>query len=407
MSSLEPKSGANGASGTISSDRLAAFAGLASDSTGVTTLERYLWQAKLAVRAWLSVLAGTATIAVVCEHVEDLAIVEFSGFRFAQLKTRDKGSWSVAKICEPGHALDRLVASYLLADEAGIIGLSSFEVWLEGPPSEQRATTDFFRDPSSATDEIRRKIRAFGVTGAKLTDFLGRLSIHCHQPSRQTVDAVNIRLIGAIWPGHSMEQIERLYEALLQAAESAQSASQPPQCLRTILQAGRSAPALPDVWGPIASQVLTDQQLRSLCPPLASDTDADLIARAASGEATLLELKLVRAGASEDTIKDALLARADANVVAIGGRASGTMSEAAEGALDRRILSAASSLASLASSGGASLVRPAEHIFHSLMSNVANTAAVDVDGLYNRDHRLVVGHLCGVSDHCRFGWGVT
>jgi len=346
-------------------------------------------------------------MAIVCEHVEDLAIVETTGFCFAQLKTRDKGSWSAAKICEAGHAIERLVASYKLADAAGIASLSRFEVWLEGPPAEHKATTDFFNAPPSATEELKKKIRAFGLSGAKLADFLQRLSIHCHQPSRQAVDAVNVRLIGAIWPGLSMDQVERLYEVLLQAAEAAQSGSQAPQTVRSAIRAGRDAPAAADAWKPITSQVLTDGQLRALCPPIASDTDQDLIARAALGEATVLELKLVRAGASETTVRGALLVRADADVAATKARASRAMTSDHEGDLEKRLLAAADSLASLAASTGATLQRPAEYIFHNLMSNVANTAAIDVDGIYNRDHRLVVGHLCGVSDQCRFGWGLS
>jgi hypothetical protein len=406
MSTGGAASGVEESSGTLGPEHLAAFAGLASDPTGITTFERYCWQAKLAIRAWLGVFAGTGTLAVVCEHVEDLAIVELAGFRFAQLKTRDKGSWSAAKICEPGHAIERLVASYKLADEAGIAGVSRFEAWLEGPPSEQKATTEFFADPTCASAEIKTKIRAFGLRGAKLTDFLKRLAIHCHQPARPAVDAVNIRLIGAIWPGLSMDQVERLYETLLQAAEAAQSGSGAPHSIRSAMRAARMSPTAA-AWAPIAAQALTDQKLRALCPPLAADTDQDLVARAASGDATLLELKLVRAGASEQTVKSALLARADADVAATGARASGAMTAEAESALETRLLAAAGSVASLASSNGATLQRPAEHIFHSLMSNVANTAAVDTDGVYNRDHRLVVGHLCSVSDQCRFGWGVS
>lgn len=88
------------------------------------------------------------------------------------------------------------------------------------------------------------------------------------------------------------------------------------------------------------------------------------------------------------------------------GRAAGTITPENEDALDTRIIGSAQSLAMVAASNGTSVQRPAEYVFHTLMSNVANTAALDVDGLYNRDHRLVVGHLCGVSDKCRFSWGV-
>ncbi|TWE13174.1 dsDNA nuclease domain-containing protein [Rudaeicoccus suwonensis] len=407
MSTDEAASGVEEASGPQVPENLAAFTGLASDPTGIDTFERYVWQAKLAIRSWLGVLAESGVLAVVCEHVEDLAIVETSGYRFAQLKTRDKGSWSAARICESGHAIEKLVASYKLAEEAGILSQSRFEVWLEGPPSEQKATSDFFSNPSSASDDIKKKIRAFGLAGAKLTDFLQRLSIHCQQPARPTVDAVIIRLIGAIWPGQSMQQVERLYESLLQAAVAAQSSSATPQSVRAAMQSARSVPADPDVWGEIAAQTLSAHQLRALCPPLAADTDQDLLARAAAGEASVLELKLIRAGASEETVKSALLARAEANVAATGARASGAMTAENEVALDTRLLAAAGSIASLAESNGLTIQRPAEQIFHTLMSGVANTAALDVDGLYNRDHRLVIGHLCGVSDQCRFAWGVS
>jgi hypothetical protein len=394
------------ASEAVGAAELAAFAGLEPDVTGLVTFVRFRWQAKLAVRAWLRVFADSGTLAVVCEYVEDLAIVEAAGFRFAQLKTRDKGSWSAAKICENGHAIERLVASYKLADSAGIVGISQFEVWLEGPPSEQKATTDFFADPTSAPDDLKKKIRQFGIAGAKLADFLKRLTIRCHQPARQSVDAVNVRLIGAIWPALSMQQVELLYEKLLQVAEAAQGASEPPPSVRAAMNAARASPAAISAWEPIARQALTEQQLRGICPPIPADTDQDLIARAASGEASVLELKLVRAGASETTVEVALLARAEADVTATSARASGLMSEAAESALDSRMLDSAKSLAALAASSGTTLTRPAEHIFHSLMSNVANTAALDVDDLYDRDHRLLVGHLCSVSDQCRFGWGV-
>jgi hypothetical protein len=391
----------------VGDDEIAAFAGIQADDTGTATFQRFEWQAKLAVRAWLQLLTNAAMLAVVCEHLEDLAIVETTGFRFAQLKTRDKGSWSVAKICEKDHAVHRLATSYLLAESAGIVHLSRFEVWLEGPPSEARETTAFFADPTSATAATKRKIREFGLNGVKLGDFLERLSIHCHQPHRQTIDAVVVRTIGALWPALTMDEVEHLYEALLSAAESAQGAEPPPLSMMEALSAARSEPTKNSVWDPVALKLLLPARLRALCPPLSADGVEDLLARAATGEASLLELKLARGGASTGTIQSALLARADADVFATKGRASGVITAVAEDALDTRLLSVAGSLAAVAASTAGTIQRPAEFIYHSLLGNAANTAALDVDNLYRRDHRLIVGHLCGVSDQCRYGWGVT
>jgi hypothetical protein len=391
---------------TVDEDAIAAFAAIQSDDTGTDTFQRYAWQAKLAVLTWLRVLDDTGVIAVVCEHVEDLAVVETTGFRFAQLKTRDKGSWSVAKICAQGHAVNRLATSYLLAEAAGIASQSRFEVWLEGPPSEDRDTTLFFTDPSSATAATKTKIRAFGLTGGKLTDFLKRLSVHCHRPSRQTIDAVIIRTMGASWQALTVSEIEHLYEALLAVAISAQAAQAPSVSLMEALQAAQLEPMNASLWEPVELKLLSLEQLKALCPPLATAGLKELLARAAQGEASMLELKLIRAGASTDTVQAAVLARAEADVIATKGRASGLIAQASESALDRRILSMAGSLVAVAASNATTIQRPAEFIFHSLMTDVANTAALDVENLYERDHRLIVGHLCGISDQRRYGWGV-
>lgn len=386
---------------------IVAFAEMTGDDTGAVTFERFRWQAKLAVRAWLGTLASGGVVAVVCEHVEDLAFIEVAGFCFAQLKTRDKGSWSVAKICAEDHAVDRLAASYLLAETAGIVSHSRFEVWLEGAPSEAKETTDFFKDPKSATAGIKRKIREFGLQGAQVDDFLSRLSVHCHQPARPSIDAVVIRLIGAIWPALTLHQAERLYESLLRAAEAAQGATATPPSIREVMSAALADLSNSELLQPIASKCLTVTQARALCPPLPTDTDQDLLNRAATGEASLLELKMVRAGASDDTIQSALLARADAEVAATQGRASGSMTEELEEAFDSRLLASAHSVAAAAAAAGVALSRPGEYVYHTLMGSPANTAALDIDGFYRRDPRLVVGHLCGVSDQCRYGWGMS
>lgn len=405
MTSGEPAEAS--ADSLVTDSDIAAFASAQVDDTGTTTFQRFQWQSKLAVRAWLQLLKNAAIFAVACEHLEDLAIVEATGFRFAQLKTRDKGSWSVAKICERHHAVDRLADSYLRAEAAGIVDLSRFEVWLEGPPSEAKETSTFFADPTSATAATKQKIRGFGLRGAKLGDFLERLSIHCHQPHRQTIDAVVVRTIGALWPALTMDEVEHLYEELLCVAEAAQGAARPPLNLMEALAAAQSEPMKSNAWDPIALKILLPAQLRALCPPLTAAGIDDLLARAATGEATMLELKLARAGATTSTIQSALLARADADVYAIKGRASGVITAAAEGAFDTRLLTTAASLAAVATSSAGTIQRPAEYIYHSLISNVANTAALDVDSLYRKDHRLIVGHLCGMSDQCRYGWGVT
>ncbi|MFJ4171489.1 dsDNA nuclease domain-containing protein [Paenarthrobacter sp. NPDC089714] len=386
---------------------LSAFAGLPSDPTGTVTFQRFVWQAKISVRNWLVTLAPNGPIAIVCEHVEDLVVVERNMLRFAQLKTRDRGSWTASRICKPGHAVNTLVKSYLAATAAGIVSISKFEVWLEGPQSEDADTVVFFGDPRKAPERIKQKIRAMGLAGAKLKDFLSRLEIRCQQPSRESVDAVIMKAIGAAWPQLSYSQVETLYERLLSAATAAQSSSVQQPTVRAAVEAARLNPEEDNHWEPIRAQSLTKEQLRALCPPLNSDSNEQLLRRAASGEASLLELKLVRAGAQQGTIAAAKLARADAEVAATSFLAAGDAGQAGFHALDQRILSMADSLLALSALNGTSLTRPAEFIYHSLMSRPTDVNATDAAQVYGGDHRLVVGHLCNVSDQCRFSWGLS
>ena len=382
---------------------MAAFASLPNDSTGIDTFERYLWQAKLAVLTWLATLAPDGPIAVVTEMVEDLVVVETARFRFAQLKTRDRGSWSATKICESDHAVSKLVASYQVADNAGLLELSQFEVWLEGPPSADAKTNAFFSNPTNGHADLKKKISAMGLTGKAQADFLSKLRIIPHRPSRQSIDAVVIKAIGATWPHLQYQQVADLYGELLAVATAAQSASEPPAIVRTAIIAGRLDPADAAAWSPIQTQALLRGHLLAICPPLNTASNEELLERAAAGEATLLELKLVRAGASTSTVASAIGARADAEIAATVAVSSGCVDEADVDALDRRLLSVADSVAVLSRS--AAPAAPAEYVFHHLMSNPANVSSTDTARVFEGDHRLIVGHLCGLSDECRFGWG--
>lgn len=399
--------GAEAFDSSLDSGTLTAFTRLTSDPTGITTFQRFVWQAKLSVRSWLATLAPDGPLAIVCEHVEDLVVVEQQVLRFAQLKTRDKGSWTASRICQPGHAVNTLVHAYLAAQSAGLLAVSRFEVWLEGPQSEDRDTVTFFANPSKAPERIKQKIREMGLRGTGLTDFLGRLVIQPQQPSRESIDAVVMRAIGAVWPQLSYTQIERLYEQLLSAATSAQASSEQQPTVRAAMESARLDPEEDAHWEPIRSQTLTREQLRALCPPLGSDSNGQLLERATAGEASLLELKLVRAGANKHTVQAAIQARADADVAATLLLAGGSIDQGGFKGLDQRILSMAESLVYLNQINNVPAVRPAEFIYHSLMSRPSDVIGADPTQIYAGDHRLVVGHLCSLSDECRFGWGLS
>lgn len=144
------------------SSMLAAVARAESDATGVETFKRYLWQAKQAVRLWLSCLTETdGPLYVLCERVEDVTLVYPSKARFMQMKTRDRGSWSASVMC--GKPIAALVRSYKSARAAGLHEMASFELWLEGPISDASVTVSFVDAPVKAQPALRKKILAMAL----------------------------------------------------------------------------------------------------------------------------------------------------------------------------------------------------------------------------------------------------
>ena len=76
------------------------------DTTGTDTLERYLYQFKVAVLRWLGTLALDVECWLVCEFVDDITLVTGKEIVFCQVKTRDRGAWTASKVLQSGGGLD-------------------------------------------------------------------------------------------------------------------------------------------------------------------------------------------------------------------------------------------------------------------------------------------------------------
>lgn len=404
---------------TAIDSQLSALVGVATEPSGLSTFARYRWQAKQAVRLWLTCLSGRdPALCLVCEHVEDVVVVGTERFRFIQLKTRDRGSWSAAAMCDRG--LDSLVRSYSAARTHGIHERSTFELWVEGPLSDHKVTTGFAAAPATAGPEIRRKIVAHGLGRGEVADFLARLEIHAGQPSTAHIDAKAIRELGALWPLSQIE-LEQVYGRLLDAAEAAQAGEQMPGALQGHLAAaadhlGHDLPqpgeSGADLIEPIREQILSHHLLLSLTPPLRRESNYSLLQRIRAGTtASLLELKLIRAGASPETIAQAQKLRATMELRRQLQLASVDSAVDRLDQLTQRMLSMAEATSrriSMAAAASPVLgMRSGEAIAAELLSRPSDLAQCDRDDLFGRDAEQLFGYLCHLSDECRFGWGVA
>lgn len=384
----------------------AAIAALPFDPTGRSTFERYIWQAKQALRLWLTTLGVDGPTQVLCEHVEDVTVLGDHYARFVQLKTRDQGSWSFAKICQNG--LQTLVSNYLMTRAEDVARSSRFELWLEGPVGGT-VTRSFVENPTSATASQRNALERLGIAQSEVDGFLARLSIYPAQPSRIYIDSVLFAEISALWPSLVNVEVAALCERLLARVEEAQGAEDS----RSVSRAAIDGLLDPSGRGRIYSstQRLTRDELIRSSPPRPPDSTEALLRRIGGGStSSMLELKLQRAGAAKGTVDDVIGLRATADrkrqvLLATGPGAEAQLEELADRTLrfarNIAILVDGRSSSAPASSSAA---RPAESVVAELLTRPLDLGALDVNGLFGCDGQAVFGFLAHLSDECRFPW---
>ena len=399
----------------LADELLVSLAEMESDPSGLGTFARYTWQAKQAVLHWVSCLKPTGPQFVVCEQVEDITLVYNGKLRFLQLKTRDKGSWSVARMCSSG--LDALVRSYNAALKVGLSEISQFELWLEGAPSDVKQTTNFVEDPKLASPSIKKTLVALGLRSANLSDFLSRLKIKPYQSAQRNTDAKVCYALGALWPSLTVAELKILYERLLMAITAAQAGFVLPKTIQAYLaDIQNDFPVSDDLFDEptgaamdaMRAQVLTLPTLRSLIPPVFGDDDA-LLERISKGTGvSLLELKMRRAGASSESILFAKEMRAEMDFRRQMYEASTERADLELAHLARRVITVAKAVATRtkfsAVGNPAAASRPAEAIALEFMTGSSSLKDCDTQSVFDCNGLLVYGYLAHLSDQCLFPW---
>jgi len=382
------------------------------DPTGAITLARYRYQTKIAVRAWLRCLLPDGPVAIACERIEDQVMVHPMLLRFQQVKTRDKGVWTPGKVCEDGGGLDALVRAFTQVRAAGHLGIARFELLLEGPSTGDRHGAAFFADPTTASARVRGKVYDHGLPAGCIDQFLSRLRLHPGQPSRETIDGVNISTLVCLFPDQSGHTVLTIYTSLLDVAGAAQAAEVNParapwQDVVAVLGAGGDRAPI------FGLQVLARERLLELLPPSPHAelaTRQALLRRMAETDANLsgLELKMVSAGARPDTVSEAKIRRALAEVHRQQALAASDEGAARLERLAEDVLTFAKAVAKsvmLSAVGNPAVAAsPAEAVFAQLVLKVTDLQALDIYAIFPDEPYGVFGYLCQISDECRFPW---
>ena len=378
------------------------------DTTGTETLQRYIYQCKVAVQRWLGTLAYDTECWILCEYVDDITLVTESEITFCQVKTRDRGAWTAPMVLKRGGGLDALVRSYNHAKAAGRCDDVRLELILEGPAGPKQNTQTFFANPVDATASQQSKLLALGLQTDDTADFLSRLKITSQYHARQSIDGVTLQMLMAIAPGHS-STIQAVYDTLLDRALAAQIglAAQASGEIPLVLQPQMKPEESSDLEG----HALSRSELLGLLPPsphLAPEQRRLL--EAANGGVlgmTHLEFKLRVAGGKDKTIDRATSRRAIASAMLVSRAALTDETDAPIIELEERLLEYADSVtADVVATAATAAVRiqPAEVIWGRLIQQVEALGKLDRNRVFDGDGYKVLGYLCDLSDRCLFAW---
>lgn len=379
------------------------------DTSGTETLARYHYQCRVAVQRWLLTLGMSDDAFVLCEFVDDITTVGDREVCFAQVKTRDRGAWSAARVLAKGGGIDALVRSYNLTKSYGASFPVKLQLILEGPAGTGGETATFFSDPTAATEKQRQLIVGLGIVAGDVDDFLRCLTIVSQYHPRLSIDAVTVRLLMVLAPGHSA-QIEELYDSLLKRSIEAHTgssrAADPNKPLALQLAARPS-----DSVETLREHRLTRAELLKILPlkPEFQEEQRHLLEAANDGSTGMsdLEWKLRVAGASENTIARAKDKRAMASArLAIRPDLSAGPDQQLE-QLSASVLEYADAVTADVVGSASTLAhasRPAEVIYGRLVQQAGHLGDLDRDKLLSGNGDIVLGFLCELSDQCRYGW---
>ena len=371
---------------------------------GSDTLARFRYQAEVTLPYCVSaLLRENDIVAVIPEHLEDIALETTTGWRFLQVKSRDpeRGLWTAAHLfAKEGGALRSLYRTYMETKGEDY----SLELVLEGAVKTDNPIGALRpnQDRSRLVPMVMEKLKA---TRASAEDFLRRVTLDEHAPHRAVIHATNGRLLHQHAPSLTQPELEALHESLLAEIEKAMRCE------------GLGALWPRSVVHPEKRSGVAEERLR------AKRLDAERLSRIAEalssagppllkrfvekggGPVSALAQKLILGGATPELIDRARALQAYARHHRLKRAAKSlTVDDALLTDLEERIGTYADTAAAIHVASS----QPANDMWGYLLDRFGTHArAIDRHNLVHADPLLLLGESCILSDECVFGWGET
>ncbi|GEM_PF-5491643 len=369
---------------------------------GSDTLARFRYQAEVTLPYCLSALSfENDIVAVIPEHVEDIALQTTTGWRFLQVKSRDpeRGLWTISELFKKGGgALRSLYRTYLLTEGED----HSLELVLEGA-AKTNDPIRFLRFHENRSPLVPMVMERLGTSRASAEDFLRRVTLNESAPPRSAIHATNGRLLHAHAQSLTHPELEALHSSFLGEIETAM------RCEPLSVLWPRSI-AHPQARSPITEErihakTLDGNRLSRIAEPLSRE-GRPLLRRfvdTGSKPVSPLTQKLVLGGAPEDLIERARNLKANAQHQRYV-RASQDIRNHDDLLMDlhERLLAYATTAGAVHELS----TRPAIPMWEYMLEKFDGHAGkIDRNNLVRADPMLLMGESCILSDECQFHWG--
>ena len=369
---------------------------------GSDTLSRFRYQAEVTLPYCLAALLSEHEIlAVIPEHLEDIALRTTTGWRFVQVKSRDpeRGLWKTSDLfAENGGALRSLYRTYLLTTGED----HSLELVLEGAVKTSDKITALrpHQDRSELVPLVMAKLNA---SRESAEDFLRRVTLNESAPHRTAVHATNARLLHEHAPSLTYPEVEDLHSSLLDEIERAMRCEPlGDHWPRSVVDPERHSTEAEER---LRAKTLDGRRLAGIAEVL-TRAERPLLRRfveSGSRPVSSLTQKLVVGGARPDLIQLARNMQANAHYQRFV-RASQDLSVSDDVLIDlhERLLAYAHTAAAVYESSA----RPAIEMWAYLLEKYdSHGRSIDRNNLVQGDSMLLMGESCILSDQCEFNWG--
>jgi hypothetical protein len=280
-----------------------------------------------------------------------------------------------------------------------------YEICLEGAVDGSDVIRRLVLDGDGANTEMCTSCaERLKIAADEARALLERVTVTPNQPPRSAIAAMNRDLL-RLQAGHlAANELNAVYDAAIELIKRAMEAELLADAWPVAIIAPQSAAEVGERHA--EAKRLDRDKLQPVFGRLEGG-DSRLLAEVTDSErlrATALEQKLITAGASADLVRRAQQLRAHASSRMAELRAGSRYHvEGMVADLHYRLENVAQAVA-----GAVIADEPAPVVWDRLEERLAtNAAAYDPHALLGRDHLLLLGEVCQLSDECKYRWGIS